>query len=62
VTDAGECLSDAELLALIQQRMTQAARQLAFGHLDACKACLELVAAVLRSLDENSLRQRARLR
>lgn len=45
------CLDDAELLALIEQRMTQAARELAFVHLDACRACLELVAALLAGLD-----------
>ena len=55
-----ECFDDAELLALIEQRMTQPARELAFAHLDVCKACLELVAAVLRTLDDHSVREHAR--
>lgn len=45
------CLDDAELLALIEHQMTQTARELAFVHVDACVACLELVAALLRSFE-----------
>ena len=50
-----KCLDDAELLALVEQRMSRTARELAFVHLEACRMCLELVTAVLRSLDETLL-------
>jgi len=55
----GDCLDDTELLALIEQRMNRTARELAFVHLDACRLCLELVTAVLRSLDETTATRRA---
>jgi hypothetical protein len=52
-----KCLDDAELLALVEQRLTRTAREMAFVHLDACRMCLELVSAVLRSLDEGVTRR-----
>lgn len=58
----GTCLDDAELLALIECRMTVAARDLAFAHVDACRTCLELVAALLRSLDEKTMVEPERIR
>ena len=42
------CLDDLELLALIERRLTHAARDVAFVHIDACRACLELVTELLR--------------
>lgn len=44
-----DCLDDAELLALLEQRMTRTARELAFVHIDACLACLQLLAALVLS-------------
>ena len=50
------------LLALIEQRMTRAAREMAFVHLDACRMCLDLLTAVLRSLDEKTMVAAGRIR
>lgn len=58
----GTCLDDAALLALIECRMTAAARDLAFVHVDACRMCLELVAALLRTLDEKTMVGAERIR
>ena len=46
-----QCLDDGELLALIEHRMTRTARELAFVHIDACLACLQLLAAIVVSFD-----------
>lgn len=43
------CLDDVEALALVEHRLTQTARQLAFVHIDACLACLELVVELVRA-------------
>ncbi len=64
------CLDDGELLALIaslgfaearseEYRMTRTARELAFVHVDACVACLELVVALLRSYESQEPQPRS---
>lgn len=51
--DTARCLDDVTVLALIEQRLAGAARELACGHLEACRACLELVAALLRCVERS---------
>lgn len=44
--DLRPCLDDHELLALLEARLSLAARAAALGHLDLCHACLQIVAAL----------------
>ena len=48
--DGGRCLDENELAALCERRLVRAERDRLERHLDDCRECRELVAAVARSI------------
>jgi serine/threonine protein kinase len=51
--DAGACLSEDEVLAIAEARMTVASEGRMHAHLDACPVCLELVAIALNPITQS---------
>jgi len=45
------CLDDVQLLALVETRLASALRDDLLAHLDACRACLELLAQLVATLE-----------